>query len=170
MSYPRILQALVVPIALGAAAVGGCRSKKTPIIRLHDTEGRQLLAKCDDRQCQLKQKGGPIWPGTATKLVVQQTGLVVALCNVAPEADAPADPRFCRALECVDDRECPPPGFCINGLCVDPARDLTTDDAIVLCLAGKGLGHDAPPQVQAYALGLNCGSPCKVPRACRSPR
>jgi hypothetical protein len=36
----------------------------------------------------------------------------------------------------------------------------------MLCLAGTGLGHAEAKQVERYALGLNCGAPCVVPKPC----
>jgi hypothetical protein len=39
----------------------------------------------------------------------------------------------------------------------------------MLCLAGSGLGSEQARQVERYALGMNCGAPCKVPAPCRQP-
>lgn len=162
-----------VILALAAASAAGC-GKKDPILRLRDSEGRKLLAKCGEEGCVLKQQGGPTWPAGQPALLLKRTGLLVAVCNAPDGAQDVTDVRACRPLECADDRECPPEpgapkGHCINGLCEEPAGNLTADDAIVLCLAGKGLGTGSNEQVEAHALGLNCGSPCVVPRSCKQP-
>jgi len=75
---------------------------------------------------------------------------------------------------CSGDANCPPAhgskdGHCVNGLCVEPSGELNTDDAVMLCLAGTGLGKDSPEQVSRFAMALNCGSPCKIPAVCRQP-
>jgi len=162
-------------LLIGLAVVGaGCRREKTPIIRLRDTEGRQLLARCTQKGCELRKKEGPEWPGGKTGLLLKVTGLLVTVCSVEPESTEVDDIRQCRALECKADPECPPEpgaptGHCINGLCVDPGGELGPDDSVVLCLAGTGLGTGSDEQVEAHAMGLNCGSPCVVPKTCRQP-
>jgi hypothetical protein len=166
-----IVGLVLIAVVVGAAA---CKRDKVPIVRLKDTEGRKLLARCTDRGCEFRQKGGPQWPEGKTDLIQKCTGLLVTICSVDPGTTSTDDVRLCRALECADDRECPPEpgaeaGHCINGLCVDPAGDLSPEDSIVLCLAGKGLGTGSDEQIEARALGLNCGSPCVVPKTCRQP-
>jgi len=156
------------------AGTAACKRDEVPIVRLKDTEGRRLLARCMDGSCEFRQKDGPQWPGGKTDLIQKRTGLLVTICSVDPGTKSTDDVRLCRALECTDDRECPPEpraeaGHCINGLCVDPAGDLSAEDSIVLCLAGKGLGTGSDEQIEARALGLNCGSPCVVPKTCRQP-
>lgn len=152
----------------------GC-GKRGPLLKLTDTEGRTLVARCNpkDHRCRLKQKSGPTWPDDQPKLVFHTTGYLIALCNVAEETTPPS-PRDCRALVCEQDAQCPPEagglkGRCLNGLCTEPTGDLTPDDSVVLCLAGRGLGAGTPAQIEAYALGLNCGKPCTVPKTCRQP-
>lgn len=54
----------------------------------------------------------------------------------------------------------------MGGLCIEPTHDIASADAVMLCLAGTGLGHDQARQVERYALGLNCGTPCSVPKPC----
>jgi hypothetical protein len=152
----------------------GCKRDKTPIIRLKDTEGRLLLARCGKDGCEVRQKEGPRWPDEQPELVLKGTGMLVTVCNGAKGATDVDDVRQCRALDCTDDRECPPEpgaeaGHCINGLCVDPVGELSADDSVVLCLAGKGLGTGSDAQVEAHAMGLNCGTPCVVPKTCRQP-
>jgi len=58
---------------------------------------------------------------------------------------------------------------CLAELCIDPVKKISTADAIMLCLAGTGLGRNTGRQAERYALGLNCGDPCVVPSACRQP-
>jgi hypothetical protein len=77
----------------------------------------------------------------------------------------------CRPLICSNDGECPPvhgleTGACVGSLCVNPANSLIAEDAVMLCLAGTGVGHEKPAQVERYALALNCGEPCAVPAPC----
>ncbi len=167
---PMLVLAFCAPMVLGSA----CRREQAPILRLHDTEGRQLLAKCTAQGCELRQQGGPEWPEPETELRLQPTGLLLAVCNAAAGAAEANDSRWCRALECEDDRQCPPElgaptGHCISGLCVDPTGELGPDDAVVLCLAGTGVGTGSATQVEAHAMGLNCGTPCVVPKTCRQP-
>ncbi len=132
---------------------------------MKDTEGRVFSAKCNGDGCQLKQQSGP---GDG-KVSVASRGRLVAVC---PETEGTAG--MCRPLVCTTDGDCPPGqglehGTCVNALCIEPSHEVTPDDSVMLCLAGTGLGRNAPEQVERFALGLNCGSPCKVPRTCRQP-
>ncbi|MBN2194281.1 MAG: hypothetical protein JW751_15800 [Polyangiaceae bacterium] len=165
---PRV--GLLVVLALVAA----CGRGKRPLLPLRDTEGRSFEARCDpQRGCQVKQTGGPRDPSGRTDLVIHRQSLLTAICNVAAGVKEREDVRDCRALQCDTDRNCPPEpggpryGHCVDGFCVDPAGTLQADDSILYCLAGKGLGREAPNQVEAYAIGLNCGSPCTIPRICK---
>jgi len=165
------LGALVLVTPLGA-----CGRDPSPVFALRDTEGRRFEARCDPRAgCRIQQTGGPREPGGRSGSVLHRQALLTVVCSVTPGSVARDDVRDCRALECATDRECPPEpggprfGHCINGLCVDPAGAVSEEDSAVLCLAGKGLGRESRAQVEAYSMGINCGSPCTVPRPCRQP-
>jgi hypothetical protein len=159
--------------ALALLAVPGCRrvSQRT----LRDTENREIVARCDrDQQCALEQTSGPTVGGGATGLALRASGILVAVCSVTPPASEPESPSDCRPLVCQTDEQCPPShgaknGSCVNGLCREPANALTVEDAVMLCLAGTGLGKDSSDQVARYSMALNCGQPCKVPTPCRQP-
>lgn len=146
--------------ALGTLAAG-CRHDQR--LELHDTEARSFTAECSsDTGCRLEAKGAAL----------RATGRVVAVCNT-PAGRAP-EASDCRALTCKHDADCPsrhglPHGTCLDELCIEPAHSINVDDAVMLCLAGTGLGKSAPKQVERYALALNCGTPCKVPSPCRQP-
>ena len=139
---------------------------------LKDTEGRRFEAHCQDEACALERLEKPS-PGEKPHAVLTHTGRLVGVCDV----DSPtAEPRDwdCRALECTDANTCPPlyglkQGDCLNGLCIDPANPMSPADAVMLCLAGTGLGRNAPKQIERYALALNCGNPCRIPAPCRQP-
>jgi hypothetical protein len=143
---------LLLPLALG------CRGNSEPEVR--DTEGRKVRLQCD---------GSGKCAATGMPLTLRSAGRLMALCDAAS-----TDPRDCRALVCSDDGDCPNAqrasrGSCVNGLCIEPTNQLAPADAVALCLAGTGLGKDAPLQVERYAMALNCGSPCTVPKPCRQP-
>jgi hypothetical protein len=141
---------------------------------LRDTEGRTLEARCDREQgCTLKAGAGQKADAQQVELALRATGRLVGVCSVGP-ASEPKSPSDCRALVCSGDADCPPAhgskdGHCVNGLCVEPSGVLGTDDAVMLCLAGTGLGRESPEQVSRFAMALNCGSPCKIPSVCRQP-
>lgn len=167
LAYPICLVMLASSLFISAS----CRriSERT----LRDTEGRTFSAECDREQsCKFTQTGGPK-RSDKTALALHSKGRLIGICDVAPgaELEGPAD---CRPLECADDADCPPghglrDGQCLNGLCSDPANQLTTSDAVMLCLAGTGTGRATPRQVERYALALNCGTPCKIPAPCKQP-
>ncbi len=158
---------------LAAAVVIGC---SRPIeFKLTDTEGRQIAASCDKKlECRLTQKAGPREAAPKSELMVYAPGKVVGVCAVA-EGQKPESPSDCRPLVCRTDAECPPAhgiahGTCLKGLCVEAAvAAATVEDAVMLCLAGTGLGKSSQIQTERYALAVNCGSPCKVPALCRQP-
>ena len=162
---------LLLAVALLLVAPG-CRrvSQRT----LRDTEGRELEARCDRNQkCRLELATGPKADSSESELVLHTTGRLVGVCSVTP-ASEPKSPSDCRALVCTGDADCPPAhgskdGDCVNGLCVEPSGELSSDDAVMLCLAGTGLGKESPEQVSRFAMALNCGSPCKIPSVCRQP-
>jgi len=150
----------------------GCKS--TSERRLLDTEGRQFTAKCERTgECQLTQTSGPRRQNGKTALALSHVGRLLGMCDVVP-GQASETPADCRALVCQTDTDCPPAhgskdGQCMNALCTDQAQPLASTDSVMLCLAGSGLGNEQPRQVERYALGLNCGTPCKVPAPCRQP-
>ena len=162
------VRAVLVPVV-----VLGCT--RPTEFALTDTEGRQIVASCDQQlACRLTQKGGPREPAPKSELVVYAPGKVMSVCAVGPE-QKPESPSDCRPLVCRADQDCPPAhgiahGTCLKGLCVEPAViAATVEDAVMLCLAGTGLGKSSQLQTERYALGVNCGSPCKVPTLCRQP-
>ena len=148
--------------------------KSTSERPLQDTEGRQFSAKCERTgECQLTQTGGLRRQNGKSAFTISREGRLIGLCDVAP-GQASETPADCRALVCQTDTDCPPAhglknGHCLNALCTDPAQPLAATDSVMLCLAGSGLGNEQPRQVERYALGLNCGTPCKVPAPCRQP-
>ena len=138
---------------------------------LRDTEGRDVGARCDrDGRCTLTLKSGERPGPDKTELQLWSPGRLVALCDV-PVGKGPESPSDCRPIVCSDDESCPPlhglsKGTCINSFCIEPEHELGVEDAVMLCLAGTGLGTTKPDRL---ALALNCGSPCKVPAVCRQP-
>jgi len=164
---------LVWLLAFGQlSSLAGCKS--TSERELTDTEGRHFSAKCERTgECALVQTSGAKRPDEKTSLALTRVGRLVGICDVAP-GRGPDTPAECRALVCQSDKDCPPghglkDGQCLNALCTDPAQALNPQDSVMLCLAGSGLGNAQARQVERYALGLNCGSPCKVPAPCRQP-
>ena len=158
---------LLLAFALTLAA---CRriSQRT----LTDTEGRTFAAECDrEGACKLQRKSGDSVSADKPELAIHSPGRLVAICDVAPGAE-PAVTSDCRPLVCKTDAECPPShgikdGSCVSGVCTEPAHEIGVDDAVLLCLAGTGLGRSAPAQVARYAMALNCGTPCRIPAPCR---
>lgn len=157
--------------ALGGAT--GCRSISQRT--LTDTEGRTFAAECDrEGSCKLKQISGEDAPSGKPALALSATGRLLGMCNVSAEGAAPEGPADCRALECESDADCPPShgqkdGSCLNELCIVPTLEPSVSDAVMMCLAGTGLGRNKPNQVGLFAMALNCGSPCVVPKPCRQP-
>jgi len=150
--------------------------KNTSERQLMDTERRHFYAKCQrSGECELRQTSGDKRTGNKTALSLSRAGRLVGMCDVAAgSSSGPESPGDCRALVCQSDADCPPAhdlkdGVCLNSLCVDPAQALVPNDSVMLCLAGTGLGNEQPRQIERYALGLNCGTPCKVPALCRQP-
>jgi len=152
--------------------LAGCKS--TSERELVDTERRHFSAKCQRTgECELRQTSGEKRAGDKSALMLVRSSSLVGICDVVP-GQGPDSAADCRALVCRGDGDCPPghglkDGQCLNALCTDPARALAPDDAVMLCLAGSGLGNAQARQVERYALGLNCGTPCKVPAPCRQP-
>ncbi len=138
---------------------------------LHDTEGREARARCEpDRECVVTLVKGS-HASDKTALGIHTPGHLVGLCDVGATGK-PDSPSDCRPIVCQRDSECPPAhgmtnGTCVDDLCIEPtAEAVTVEDAVMLCLAGTGLGTTKPDRL---AMGLNCGSPCKIPAVCRQP-
>ncbi len=149
---------------LGLALLGAQACDEAPRLTLRDTEGRVFQAVCRPNEaCQIGQSDD----GTAT-MSLFGPGRVVSIC---PHTE-PVQAWQCRPLVCQKDTECPPAvgldrGACVSGLCIEPSHPVVTDDAVVLCLAGTGLGKSSRLQVERYAMALQCGDPCAVPKPCR---
>ncbi|MEB2312524.1 MAG: hypothetical protein OZ921_09065 [Sorangiineae bacterium] len=158
--------------AAGCALVGAASCREKPELVLRDTEGRAFRTECNGSgQCQLEQTSGPAAPPGKSVAVLRARASLVGVCDVASGSSEP-ERGDCRALLCERDEGCPPAhdlshGSCIGGYCSEPSHELGVDDAVMLCLAGTGLGRASPEQVERYALALNCGSPCRVPTPCR---
>ena len=157
--------------ALLLFVVSGCQ--KSGPRTLHDTEGRTFEATCPKQgPCKLTQKTGPKRAGKPGQALLTG-GRLVGICDVA-DGEAPQGPFDCRPLGCQTDADCPPlhgmqDGQCLNRRCSDPAEAIGTQDSIMLCLAGSGLGRETPAQIERYALALNCGTPCSIPAPCQQP-
>jgi hypothetical protein len=155
-------------VALAAIGLGpACKTAGEVTVR--DSEGRSFLLRCarERGDCSLNQQAGPRAPGTTPTL--RSEGRLFGVCDRSGEEAAhPAD---CRPLRCDADADCPAAsgaasGTCIDAHCVDPTHEVVAADSVMLCLAGTGLGHSLPAQVERYALGLNCGTPCRIPAPC----
>jgi len=150
----------------------GCKNQGPRVLR--DTEQRTFEAVCAaDAPCKLSQKSGARRADKPAQTLLVG-GRLVGVCDVKEGQAAPDGPFDCRPLGCDSDRDCPPlhgmkDGQCLNHRCSDPAEALVAQDAIMLCLAGTGLGRETPAQVERYALALNCGTPCTVPAPCQKP-
>lgn len=174
-AHPRFL----VLLLLASAAAMGCRSRGEQTIK--DTEGRVFASQCsEDRICVVTQKPGRTEQSPASgkattnpEFKYRNAGRVVGICGPVAPGVQPA-PGDCRPLLCESDGDCPAAtglssGVCVNHLCTEPSHDLSTEDAVMLCLAGTGAGPRTAAQVERLALGLNCGKPCRIPRVCRQP-
>ena len=147
--------------------------QKTGPRELRDTEGRVFSATCDGKgPCRFEQKAGPKRAEKPSQSLLVG-GRLVGICDVSAGSSAEG-PFDCRPLLCHSDADCPPlhgmsDGQCLNARCSDPAEPVGAQDAVMLCLAGTGLGRQTPAQIERYALALNCGTPCKVPAPCAQP-
>lgn len=151
----------LLAMTLTLFALTACNGPKS--LTLHDTEGRVFSARCaaEMSSCVLQQKQGPHGAGAP---VLRANGRYIGVCDSAHDAD-------CRLLTCTGDDDCPaagraPHGSCVGGLCTDPTHEITSSDSVMSCLAGTGVGHAEARQVERYALGLNCGTPCVIPKPC----
>jgi hypothetical protein len=170
LSRLRVLSSIaLLPLLLGVAACqkGGPRT-------LHDSEGRTFEARCPaDGPCKIEQKSGSKRADKPAQTLLAG-GRLVGVCDVATPTDAPEGPYECRPLSCQLDHDCPPlhgmkDGQCLNQHCGDAAEAIGVQDAIMMCLAGTGVGRTSSAQIERYALALNCGEPCKVPSPCQQP-
>jgi hypothetical protein len=168
-----ILPIGLIPWVVGGL-LGGCRDSSQQI--LVDSEQRRFALQCEkDGRCSVtaatptetepKRTGG-----AAQSFTLRATGRVVGICSVSV-AGAAANLSDCRPLVCRSDAECPPAdglnhGVCINDLCTEPSHAVISDDAVLLCLAATGTPSGAALQVERFALGLNCGTPCRIPKPC----
>jgi hypothetical protein len=140
-------------------------------IQLKDTEGRRFSARLKDGEVTRVTQIEPAEPNDSC--VLERRGYLVGVCPGVSSSGGPALAQ-CRGLVCLNHQDCPPAhglkqGTCINGLCIEPANAIGPNDAVMLCLAGTGAGISLPVQTERFALGLNCGQPCKVPTPCRQP-
>ena len=160
----------------------GCRGGTELTIK--DTEGRSFLARCGaDRTCTLTANSGPsdklevdgrpheVSAGRGYKF--RATGRVVGICGPIAAGAEPAA-SDCRPVVCETDGDCPASeglrvGVCINRNCTEPSHTINSDDAVMLCLAETGIFPRTALQIERFALGLNCGTPCRVPKPCRQP-
>jgi hypothetical protein len=147
----------------------------SPKQTLVDSEQRRFSAQCG-------KDGSCVVTGTSTtepangdaepKLTyaLRETGRVVGICGPS-RAGSTSAISDCRPLICQSDADCPPAqglthGVCINQLCTEPSHTIISEDAVLLCLAGTGTTPKTPLQVERLALGLNCGTPCQIPKPC----
>lgn len=160
-----------------------CRNQAEVTIR--DTEGRDFVVRCSaDRICSVEasERGSRgrdeqrpsearDKPANGRTLRLRSSGRVVGVCGPVSGEPSASD---CRPVVCDSASDCPASegltaGVCIGGLCTEPSHPMTVDDAVMLCLAGTGVGTRSPQQVERLALGLNCGTPCRIPKPCRQP-
>jgi hypothetical protein len=139
-------------------------------LTFEDSEGQRYTARCRENGCSVADKHAS---DAGAEPTLRTSGRIVGICRHAAgkRTDTPAQ---CRPLVCQADKGCPPAhglghGTCVNGLCTEPSQPLAVGDAVMLCMAGTGWGTGSPPQVERYALALNCGTPCRVPTPCRQP-
>ncbi len=151
-----------------------------PTLRLEDTEGRVFQATCERRKpCAIASsaKAHPSTPqpqGARPGYELRQASRLYVVCDAWIKGkDAPESvPQDCRPFVCSSDAQCPPAtgmktGACTNRVCIEPTGPIMASDAIALCLAGSGAPAGIPAQVERFALGNNCGNPCRVPAVCR---
>jgi hypothetical protein len=169
---PVRMTVLVMSGLLGSCAKS---ANKTVI----DSEQRPFILSCD------KSATCTVAPVTApsndrkkkaeekSTYVLRASGRLVGVCGRFVPGSSPqlAD---CRPLICQSDADCPPAegltrGVCINQLCTAPSHEINSDDAVLLCLAGTGGPNQTATQAERFALGLNCGTPCRIPKVCRQP-
>ena len=167
--------------ALIAVCITSTACSKPTKFSIRDTENRAFEVSCLEGKCDLTstETASPTTPkpdGAKPGFALRQASRIYAACEVWMKGSTPGDPNIsdCRALVCKSDADCPPAkglthGSCTNGLCIEPSGSITSDDSVVLCMAGTGRPENNARQIERFALGNNCGSPCKVPTVCRQP-
>ena len=149
-------------------------------LTLVDTEQRTFDAVCKDGNCTIA--GGTPTPtaakpdGAEPGFVLHRASRYFSVCDVwmTGARSFTINPIDCRLLSCKADADCPPMkglprGSCTSGMCIEPSGAFTAEDAGLLCLAGTGAPAGTSQQIERFALGSNCGSPCRVPTVCRQP-
>ena len=167
-------------LPLIALAAFGC-SKEIPRLAATDTEGRTFELKCTAAEmCEVSSSAQPkpsvpATEGAKAAFVVHKASRMYGICDVWMQGTSAAiNPADCRALTCVTDDNCPPArgmthGTCANKFCIEPDGAMGSEDAVLLCLAGTGVPAGTTRQIERFALGSNCGTPCRVPAVCRQP-
>jgi len=157
----------------------GC--EKPTRISLTDSELRGFVAVCKGGACSLEASAvatptSPQPDGAEPSFVLHQASRLVAICDVWKKGSAVPTilPIDCRPIKCKADTDCPPAkgltkGACTDGYCTEPSGAFGPEDAGLLCLAGTGIPANTSRQIERFALGSNCGSPCTVPAVCRQP-
>jgi len=149
-------------------------------INLSDTEGRSFAATCKAEGCSLvsppeAKPSAPQPEDAKAGFVLHIASRLFAVCEVWLQGSSHAvNPADCRALTCKTDADCPlaknmPRGACTHGLCTEPSNPISNEDAVLLCLSGTGVPTGDTKQVERYALGNACSTPCNVPAVCRQP-
>lgn len=165
----RVWKRVTVFVCLSVVgSLGGCTRGPQPFA---DTLGRTFTYECNDESgCTFTREGAP---GNAKKegVLLARKGRVLSVCDV-PHGVKEAPTPQCRAVTCQADG-CPPDPngrrlTCENGLCVAPDAEITTDDAVLLCLADTKVGRGAQSSAR-LALAYSCGKPCEIPASCRQP-
>lgn len=145
---------------------------------MRDTEGRSFEAVCNrEGDCVLSSArtanpSPPAPKGAKAEWVLAREGRYFGACDAW--SGHPPKTWDCRAIVCNSDDDCPAiagarAGMCMRGLCGDPSKQIAPADSVMLCLAGTGPGYESPAQIERYAMGHECGSPCRVPTPCRQP-
>jgi hypothetical protein len=170
--------------ALVAALVAGavlCACSRTPRLLLRDTESRSFESTCASfERCLVRSEAaarpsGPPPEGARPAFAIHTASRLHAVCDVWAQGGSFAvNIADCRALVCASDADCPPArglghGTCASGLCIEPTGAVATEDAVLLCLAGTGAPAQTTRQIERFALGNSCGTPCRVPTVCRQP-
>jgi len=167
-------------IALAALTIAGCSKKIAPVTAT-DTEGRTFDVTCTSpTACTLSSSATPkpttpAPDGARPAFVLHQASRLYAVCEVWMQGTSSAvHLADCRPFACSSDTQCPPAkgmtqGACSGSFCIDPSAAIAPEDSVLLCLAGTGVPAGSTKQVERYALGNNCGNPCRVPRVCRQP-
>jgi hypothetical protein len=175
-----------VPVKVTVLVISGLLSScsQTANKTVVDSEQRTFILNCDKsatctvapattnsvepRTVERKKKGEE-----TSAYALRASGRLVGVCGPLL-SESSLQLADCRPLICQNDADCPPAegltrGVCINQLCTAPAHEFNSDDAVLLCLAGTGGPNQTALQAERFALGLNCGTPCRIPKVCRQP-